>query len=786
MLTTRKKRNIIITSSLLLVLLLILLQNTQNSFANGDNNDLTIENLEFQFIEYSKDKNTINNISSIAIKLPSSSWNITDFKLNFTNIEYYYREIKDIEDSYNKEDKFLSKGGLKGLGMQIKLNDNTTTLFGVYMNIKTSGVHSFDDINVTIRGYDSSINAPNSSLYGVVKLNHTIDDGWNYQNFSNPITLHKGNYSLVLEGTIQASANYFWYYNDSNPKNPDLHSSVNSGSGWQIGVQGAPFLYKLDQEVKGSNFFPENYNMTAEIGGIKHKVLNGVKSDVGILNLPGIEISPDNKNFFIPVNDNKSTKLYFDLDYDISLKNHLSADGSLNIKQNLNEWSIFPQINRTGANYTVKFIYSETWENFTIFRNQEEIEVNTEYINNEDERTIHILNDTIPEGGNIPWEITANSLKFDPILKIQKLEYSIGEEILIEVLSPLNGRYTFVLYALGIEKYRDEKFFPYETIKFSYNLTSTAISGNWTAYIYWNNETDAGIQSQEFKIFGVSPLIINGGGGGSGSSGSENSELVPLLGLFITMALVVGAGGSLTAYKTVKSVKKKRNAHLDTLYNKFKDNLSLNYLMISDNKSGLNVYEQFFAGKSLDPSLLSGFLEAIRNFGIELTGSYQKSETVKLEYQDSKILMNESEDFRLILIMSDNPSKAFINSITNLAKEIEKLYGHSLKNFRGGDITMFSGIRELIEKHLNVTFTYPLRIVEGKGLKLTRAEKLIIQRARVIMKQTNLNYFYTTFLMPNQEYDPMKTKIIFNLIDKGIFQPIDLSVEKNNHKLKYT
>jgi hypothetical protein len=39
--------------------------------------------------------------------------------------------------------------------------------------------------------------------------------------------------------------------------------------------------------------------------------------------------------------------------------------------------------------------------------------------------------------------------------------------------------------------------------------------------------------------------------------------------------------------------------------------------------------------------------------------------------------------------------------------------------------------------------------------------------------------------MPDQEYDPMRTKTIFNLIDKGIFQPINLSFEKNNNNLKY-
>jgi hypothetical protein len=200
--------------------------------------------------------------------------------------------------------------------------------------------------------------------------------------------------------------------------------------------------------------------------------------------------------------------------------------------------------------------------------------------------------------------------------------------------------------------------------------------------------------------------------------------------------------------------------------------------MISDQKSGLNVYEQFFAGKSIDPSLLSGFLEAIRNFGMELTGSYRKSETVKLEYQKSKILMNEREDFRLILIMTDDPSEVYKNSITNLADEIEEKYGHLLKKFKGGDVTMFLGIKELIEKHLNVVFTYALRIIDTSDLKLTRAEKEIVQAARSVMKQTTLPYFYTSFLMPDQKYDPEKTKTIFDLIDKGVFKPYNSNFKK--------
>ena len=42
------------------------------------------------------------------------------------------------------------------------------------------------------------------------------------------------------------------------------------------------------------------------------------------------------------------------------------------------------------------------------------------------------------------------------------------------------------------------------------------------------------------------------------------------------------------------------------------------------------------------------------------------------------------------------------------------------------------------------------------------------------MKQNNLSYIFTSFLMDDQTYEPKRIKAIFGLIDKGIFQPIRL------------
>jgi hypothetical protein len=68
--------------------------------------------------------------------------------------------------------------------------------------------------------------------------------------------------------------------------------------------------------------------------------------------------------------------------------------------------------------------------------------------------------------------------------------------------------------------------------------------------------------------------------------------------------------------------------------------------------------------------------------------------------------------------------------------------------------------------------------VFNKKVKLSAMEKSVVQKASEIMRETNLDHFYTTFLMPDQKFDPEMTKVIFNLIDKKIFQPISLNVEE--------
>jgi len=85
----------------------------------------------------------------------------------------------------------------------------------------------------------------------------------------------------------------------------------------------------------------------------------------------------------------------------------------------------------------------------------------------------------------------------------------------------------------------------------------------------------------------------------------------------------------------------------------------------------------------------------------------------------------------------------------------------------------FQNMKVLIEKHLNVSFLYQLKIVENPKIKLSMSEKEMVGKARTFMKENNFNYFYSLYLMPENTCTPKDYQTIFNLIEKGIFQPTE-------------
>jgi len=714
-----------------------------------------IFNTNFVLDEYSKFNETDQNVNSINITLPSSSWSIQDIELNFTNIQLIENntiEDKQYGNSYNINYQNEPQK-LFGVGVQIQLNASTT-IYGVY--IYASKTDSSDIIQVQLRGYDSVHDTPNNTIYSSTNISVNITAGWHFQNFSSEgISLPIGNYFLVLNGTNISTGpdtDYYWYYNDLDPKNPNLNVSEYINPPWTDGVPGNVPLYKLVQRVN-LPLYPEEINMTVEIDDQIYDIFNGMNNGEGYLEKTAVDFSPNSYNYKISVYNNATESLFFKFSFVVTLTNNFDSPSSVVVQQGTtNKWSVKPPIVRQPANYSVLFNYPSSWENISVLRDEDNI--TSSAIVDTTGHKIIILNDSILDGAD--WEITAFSLNIEFDLYVQRTEYILGQEIQFLLQSPIySGTYTFILLdSAGIPVQNQTITYPSETT-FSYNLSLSDLDGIYNAYVFWFSNTgiNAGVQSQIFEI-------------SFNQSTPPPTPEFPWLFIIILGAIAVGLV-SFVAYKRINS---NRRTKLEKFLNKCTDISNINDIIVIDSKSGIDVFSQSFGGRKLDTSLISGFLQAISNFGMTISEAAKESRTLNIEYKDSIVMQTEFVNLKLIVTLKENPSSNFKFIMEDLAYDIYKQYGEEIDKF-AGILKPFKNMNVLIEKHLKVSFLYPLIVKQSPKVKLSKSEKDMVNRALAFMKEQKFNYFYSLYLMPANTCSPKDYRTIFTLIEKGIFQP---------------
>ena len=128
-----RRLNILSSIAINLIVLLSLFSNIDSIAADGIG-PIQRFNTNFDLEEYLKYNENKQNVNSINITLPSSSWFIQDVELNFTEIKFG-KEVKTIESQnymgfYDRIYHQTPGDWNRGLGIQIKLNE-PTTIFGV-------------------------------------------------------------------------------------------------------------------------------------------------------------------------------------------------------------------------------------------------------------------------------------------------------------------------------------------------------------------------------------------------------------------------------------------------------------------------------------------------------------------------------------------------------------------------------------------------------------------------------------------------------------------------------
>ena len=763
-----KNRAFIIGIFFLTIIILGLTQNTKFSYAQPQydkENRILIVPSNFLITEFSEDCNSGENLTSIDLSLPSPTWNLTDIEVNFTDIEFK-REIKTIEDGIDAAN-YIDKLTIRGLAVQINISA-PTIVYGIQIYGSAIIPQPADIVNIQLQGYDNLNNQPDGIPLRTVNLNMSTDAKWYIQEFSTPIMLNEGNYSLVMiKSNIQnPTTKYQWWYSYSNPTNPDLYNSLDLGSGWTPGYKGTPQVYKLDQKLNFT-FKPQDINMEAEISGDHYTVIDGTESVKGNLTISNVNYTSTTSTLSISIKNNESTSLLFNATYTYNLKNILISGGTVSIRETFNNtWTISPIFYRPSNNYSIKFDYPNSWFNLTVFNSSGILYESTDYVN--DGNVIFIPNNTLTS--EIGWKITANSEKVNFNADPQESQYLPGQLLRIFVDAPVSvGNLSFLLIDRdGNIVYNETLIDHSDSYTFSYTILSSPTGLPWKALIFWNNYTDAGLQTIELQI--NTPVD---GGGDDDSNKTIITGINPQLIYMSILYIIIGSVAGLSSYMIVKRHKRNKAVHRQKIFNKYMDLLNLDYIMIVDKNSGLNVYEQVLAGKDRDISLISGFLEAIRSFGIELSGSEDESQAIRLQYQNMNIIMNDYKNFRILNIMKEPPSQDFLDALRPLSHDIDTYYGKSFKEF-DGKVAKFKGIKDLLEIHLHTSLIYPLKVVESKEVKIDSAEKALVSKALNIMKKNNSDHFFVSYLMgAGKEFNVKNAEVILKLIQKKVFQQIE-------------
>ncbi|MFX1390034.1 MAG: hypothetical protein ACFE9Z_08235 [Promethearchaeota archaeon] len=752
------KKSLIIS---IILVILFFISNHDFSFSHAQINGNPFSfSSNFEFIEYCQIEGVQENVSSIDIDLPEPNWTISDIQVNFSDISLG-SEIMTIEESETGLEQVWNKNSVfrnLALGMQIEILE-VTDLLGVYIKGYITP-EANETIKFQLQGYDEINFNPNGTIYRSIDLNMSTSLDWYYQDFSsNPIALPIGNYSLVMNGTslpTDDKAKYFWQIDNLDPEIPFLHTSSYITS-WDIGTVNSSLLCKLKVSKPNQLYFPSELNMTAQFNGDNYQIIDGLSKGDGILNLSDLTYFSEEIDLNIPIMINQSLILNYNYNFSVNLRNNFSTIGSAVVKEDKNDWSLLPTINRITSNYYVKFNFPKNWYNLTLYRKTgltwENVTMGTNI--NFDTSTFIILNSTILDGAE--FKITANSPNTLFSIGLPVLEWQPGQMLEFTVNTPnVVGNLTFFLINpldFGYENPIDIKEDVSGSIYFSYVIPSNSRQGTFTIIIYWNNHTDAGIQLQNFQV-NIPPYF------------DPMWVVIPIIATI--GAVVIG----IFSYRTIKKYRIRKFEEEQKIFNKCMDVLNLDYIIVSDKKSGLNVYQQSFKEKQVDAAMISGFLQAIHSFGIELIKVENTSQTIKLEYKDSIIIMTEFVNLRLILIMKEPPSANFFYALEDLAYDIYKYYGKFVEDFTG-DIKPFKSIEKLLRHHLNTTITYPMtlsRIEKLAKVRISPAEREYINKATAFMKRNSIDHFYLTSILHEKECNPKDLEIIYKLQEKNIFQ----------------
>ncbi len=157
-----------------------------------------------------------------------------------------------------------------------------------------------------------------------------------------------------------------------------------------------------------------------------------------------------------------------------------------------------------------------------------------------------------------------------------------------------------------------------------------------------------------------------------------------------------------------------------------------------------------------------------------------KTYTWQMVGTDYQIMMADSKNILIALMLDSAPSEPIKASLLKFTSEFENKFKNEIENFRG-NVQWFRPGTELADDAFNMFLMQPqclpITCEELECIKLTPLEEKIVKQAQNISKDTG--YFFLATLLDEliKEYNIPRERILkafFNLHDKKAFLPINI------------
>ena len=331
-----------------------------------------------------------------SINFPSSGYTNTSQSFTVDNITASYNYSHIEYEDFGSSSIFTSKY-VGGLGIQsVSTSFNVTEEIVNLTTVRLTYVRSGSPNGVAYISGDNS-GEPNNTILGGQTI--TLEDytGQNITaSFSNPITLTKGTYHIVLNDTSTGSEfDFFQYYYVMDSTDGDDESSMNrvgwAGGGWTTTTGDLYFSYEYIQLNDTDSSQLKEYITNPEEVGLTY---NG--TSITTFSGNNLLLDGDIAEF------TSNTSVTFDLQYIINYDSNLNGINNLLTYLNVNNGSLpiwnnsFVNNEISAGSYSISqrnltiYDISSDWNNTAIYRNESDYLGSYSYSNGSDKLILHL------------------------------------------------------------------------------------------------------------------------------------------------------------------------------------------------------------------------------------------------------------------------------------------------------------------------------------------------------------------------------------------------------------